>query len=384
MHSKKPEFAITPLRAGVLLLAVGLGGCSFIGDTTPGKDSIDYRSGAAKGPTLEVPPDLTPLARDGRYQPQGGTISASALASGAARPAAPSASAPAIAVQQAGDVRLERAGDDRWIVSSQSPEQVWPRARQFWLDNGFVISRESAEAGTLETDWSENRAKLPNDLVRRTLGSVLSNVFDSGERDRFMMRVERGANGTEIYITHHGIEERVIGREATGTVQWVARPADPQLEREMLTRMMIALGARDEVARTEVAATASTTAPKARVVSGQPGATLQVDDALERAWRRIGLALDRGGFTVEDRDRNQGLYFVRFVDTKEAAKDEPNFFTRWFRSDDQAAKALNRYRIQVKAEGSGTLVTVLNYQGQPDNSANAQKIVSLLVDELKL
>jgi outer membrane protein assembly factor BamC len=384
MHSKKSEFAITPLRAGVLLLAVGLGGCSFLGDTTPGKDAIDYRSGAAKGPTLEVPPDLTPLARDGRYQPQGGTISASALASGTARSAAPSASAPTIAVQQAGDVRLERVGDDRWIVTSQAPEQVWPRARQFWLDMGFVISRENAEAGTLETDWAENRAKLPNDLVRRTLGSVLSNVFDSGERDRFMMRVERGAQGTEVYITHHGIEERLVGREATGTVEWVARPSDTQLEREMLTRMMITLGAKDEVARTEVATSTSTAAPKARVVSGQAGAALQVDDGLERAWRRIGLALDRGGFTVEDRDRNQGLYFVRFVDTKEAAKDEPNFFTRWFRSDDQAAKALNRYRIQVKAEGSGTLVSVLNYQGQPDNSANAQKIVSLLVDELKL
>jgi outer membrane protein assembly factor BamC len=384
MHSKKSVFAISPLRAGVVLMAVGLGGCSILGDTTPGKDAIDYRSGAAKGPMLEVPPDLTPLARDGRYQPQGGSISASTLASGAGRPAAPSATAPTIAVQQSGDVRLERAGDARWIVTPQAPEQVWSRARQFWLDMGFVISRENAEAGTLETDWAENRAKLPNDFVRRTLGSVLTNVFDSGERDRFMMRVERGSNGTEVYISHHGVEERVIGREATGTVEWVARPSDPQLEREMLTRLMITLGAKDEVARTEVAATTSTAALKARIVSGQAGAALQVDDGLERAWRRIGLALDRGGFTVEDRDRNQGLYFVRFVDTKEAAKDEPNFFTRWFRSDDQAAKALNRYRIQVKAEGTGTLVTVLNYQGQPDSSANAQKIVSLLVDELKL
>jgi outer membrane protein assembly factor BamC len=384
MHFKKSDFAITPLRAGVLLMAVGLGGCSILGDTTPGKDAIDYRSGAAKGPTLEVPPDLTPLARDGRYQPQGGTISASTLATGGGRPAAPSATAPTIAVQQSGDVHLERAGDDRWIITPQAAEQVWPRARQFWLDMGFVIARENAEAGTLETDWAENRAKLPNDFVRRTLGSVLTNVFDSGERDRFMMRVERSSNGTEVYITHHGVEERVIGREATGTVEWVARPSDAQLEREMLTRLMITLGAKDEVARSEVAATTSTAAPKARIVSGQAAATLQVDDGLERAWRRIGLALDRGGFTVEDRDRNQGLYFVRFVDTKEAAKDEPNFFTRWFRSDDQAAKALNRYRIQVKAEGTGTVVTVLNYQGQPDNSANAQKIVSLLVDELKL
>ncbi|HEX5685192.1 MAG TPA: outer membrane protein assembly factor BamC [Ideonella sp.] len=384
MHCKKPDFVITPLRAGVLLLAFGLGGCSLLSDTTPGNDSLDYRSGATKTPTLEVPPDLTPLARDGRYLPQSGSVSASALASGTARPAV-DAGAPSVAIQKAGDVHLERAGDQRWIVSPQTPDQLWPRVRQFWLDRGFTIAREDAEAGTLETGWAENRAKLPNDIVRRTIGSVVSGLFDTGERDRFMMRMERGTNGTEIYIAHHGIEEKVMGRNASEEVKWSARPADPQLEREMLTRLMISLGAKDEVARAEVAAASGTApAPKARVVSGKPGATLEVDDALERAWRRIGLALDRGGFTVEDRDRNQGLYFVRFVDTKEAAKDEPNFFTRWFSGDDQAAKALNRYRIQVKAEGNGTQVTVLNYKGEPDNSANAQKIVSLLADELKL
>jgi outer membrane protein assembly factor BamC len=385
MHSKKPDFVITPLRAGVLLLAFGLGGCSLLSDTTPGNDSLDYRSGATKTPSLEVPPDLTPLARDGRYLPQSGSVSASALANGTARPAA-EAGAPSVAIQKVGEVHLERAGDQRWIVSPQTPEQLWPKVRQFWLDRGFTIAREDAEAGTLETGWAENRAKLPNDIVRRTIGSVVSGLFDTGERDRFMMRMERGANGTEIYVAHHGIEEKVLGRNSSEEVVWSARPTDVQLEREVLTRMMISLGARDEVARAEVAAAAggTGTAPKARVVSGKPGAALEVDDGLDRAWRRIGLALDRGGFTVEDRDRNQGVYFVRFVDTKEAAKDEPNFFTRWFTSDDQAKKALNRYRIQIKAEGTGTLVSVQNFKGEPDNSANAQKIVSLLADELKL
>jgi outer membrane protein assembly factor BamC len=213
----------------------------------------------------------------------------------------------------------------------------------------------------------------------------LENIFDTGERDRYLMRIERGSAGTEIYVTHKGIEEQFTGRNSgNGELKWVTRPADPQLEREMLTRLMVALGARDEVARAEVATTTNTVEPKARVVSGQAGAAMQVDDGLERAWRRIGLALDRGGFTVEDRDRNQGLYYVRFIDTKEAAKSEPNWFTRWFTSDDPAKKALNRYRIQVKADGAKTLVSVLNYQGQPDNSANAQKIVSLLAEELRL
>ena len=385
MHLKNPDFAISPLRAGVLLLSFSLGGCSMLGIQLGG-DKVDYRSGAAKTATLEVPPDLTPLASDGRYRPQTGSVSASALASGAARPVA-APGTPTVAVLQAGDLHIERSGEQQWLVSSQTPEQLWPRARQFWIDRGFEIAAESVEAGTLETNWAQNRAKLPQDFVRRTIGTVLENIFDTSERDRYLMRIERGAAGSEIYVSHRGVEEQLLGRatgSGSGELKWVARPSEPQLEREMLTRLMIALGAKDEVARTEVAATGDTVAPKARILSGQPGAALQVDDGLERAWRRIGLALDRGGFTVEDRDRVQGVYFVRYVDAKEAAKDEPNFITRWFTSDDPAKKALNRYRIQVKADGEKTLVTVLNFQGQPDNSANAQKIVSLLTDELKL
>lgn len=391
-------FPITASRAAVLTLALGgltaLGGCTALGIGGTA-DAIDYRSGASRTPTLEVPPDLTPLSRDGRYQPQSGTVSATALAAGGQRPAvAPAPGTPTVAIEQAGNVRLERAGERRWIVSAQTPEQVWPKARQFWLDMGFEIARESAEAGTLETEWAQNRAKLPNDLIRRTVGSVLPQLFDTSERDRYMMRVERSSAGTEVYVSHRGLQEELVGRASEGQVAWVARPSDPQLEREMLTRLMVALGgvadsstAGAPGAAPVVAAASSPAASsetRARVVSGRPGAALQVDDTLDRTWRRIGLALDRGGFTVEDRDRSQGLYFVRFVDTKEAAKDEPNFFTRWFSSDDRAAKALNRYRIQVQADGPRTLVNVLNYQGQPDNSANAQKIVSLLVDELKL
>lgn len=153
---------------------------------------------------------------------------------------------------------------------------------------------------------------------------------------------------------------------------------------------MVSLGVREDAARAAAAApagsasaTATAAAPKARVVEGQPGATLQVDDNADRAWRRVGLALDRGGFTVEDRDRGQGLYFVRFVDAKEAAKEEPNFFSRLFGASSDPSKVLNRYRILVKPEGNGTLVSVQDNQGQPDKSANAQKIVNLLLDELK-
>lgn len=374
--------ATKPVRTALLGLTLAqvlaLGGCSTFTELTSG-DRIDYRSGAAKTNPLEVPPDLTPLTKDSRYLPQAGAISANALQQGAGKPSSPGQS---VALNQSADVRIERSGNQRWLVSSHTPEQLWPLVKQFWLDRGFTIGTETPEAGVLETDWAENRAKLPNDLIRNTLGRLIDSLYSTGERDKFRVRLERTKTGTEIYLSHKGLEEVLTGdRVRDGSTAWAQRAPDADLEAEMLTRLMISLGVREEAARSAVASTTAPAAAKARVLAGD-AAALQVDDTIERAWRRVGLALDRSGFTVEDRDRAQGIYFVRFVDAKEAAKDD-SFFARLFSSKD-AVNPLSRYRIVVTADGTNTRVSVQNSQGQPDNSANAQKIVALLVDELKL
>src|SRR5262249_23050384 len=124
---------------------------------------------------------------------------------------------------------------------------------------------------------------------------------------------------------------------------------------------------------------------RARVLEGRPAATLEVDDAFDRAWRRVGLALDRSGFTVEDRDRTQGIYYVRYVDPKFAGKEEPSFMSKVFslgkKSQDTAA--LERYRVTVKGEGEKSLVSVLDAKGAPENGTTGQRIVTLLAEDLK-
>jgi outer membrane protein assembly factor BamC len=130
-------------------------------------------------------------------------------------------------------------------------------------------------------------------------------------------------------------------------------------------------------------ASAAPAAPvRARILAGQSAATLQVDDNFDRAWRRVGLALDRSGFTVEDRDRAQGLYFVRYVDPKDIGKGEPGFFAKLFGTAGATVGPL-RYRVQVKGDGERSTVAVLNGQGAPEAGENGQRIVGLLLDELK-
>lgn len=386
--SVKHAFASTPLRAAILLMIVGLAGCSAL-ENTLGGDKIDYGKAARKTNPLEVPPDLTPLSRDGRFLPQTGSVSASQLQQAGAAPRVAAAST--VAPVQVGDVRMEREGNTRWLIAPQTPEQLAPRVRQFWQDMGFTLVKDSPETGTFETDWAENRAKIPDDLIRNTIGKVFDSLFSTSERDKFRTRIERTPRGTEILISHRGIQEVFTNQQREDNLVWTPRPADPQLEAEMLSRLMLALGATEQAARdakanpaVAVVASAVPASVQARAeeLSGQPGAALRVTDDLERTWRRVGLALDRTGFTVEDRDRGQATYFVRFADPATAGDDQPNFFSRLFGAKD--AVQLSRFRLALKAQADGsTAVHVLDSEGRPDGSANARRVATLLVAELR-
>jgi outer membrane protein assembly factor BamC len=372
----------TAIRLAGLLLIAGLAGCSTV-EGFLGGDKIDYRSaGATRERGLEVPPDLTQLQRDSRFQPAGGPVSAAQFQAGTATAAA--AANATVAPKAMGEVRMEREGNQRWLVVPLAADQLWPQLQGFWKERGFTLVVDQAEAGVMETDWAENRAKLPQDIIRSAIGKVFDSFYSTGERDKFRTRVERQPNGTsEVYLTHRGLEE-VYNSDRKDSTVWQPRH-DPQLEAEMLQRIMLRLGVKEEQVKTAAATGAAAQPARARIVANQPTATLQVDDAFDRAWRRVGLALDRSGFTVEDRDRAQGLFFVRYVDPSQAGKDEPGFMSRLFsfgrKKDELSGPA--RYRVQVKGEGDRSTVTVLNGQGQPENGEAGKRIVGLLVEDLR-
>jgi outer membrane protein assembly factor BamC len=364
----------------MIAATLALGACSST-DFLSG-DKIDYKSQSAKTSSLEVPPDLTQLQRNSRYVPQSSSsVSASNFGSAAPAAIATSAASSAIAPASIGDMRIVREGNERWLTVPMPAEQLWPQLRSFWQERGFTLAIDNAEAGLMETDWAENRAKIPQDIIRRTVGRLLDSLYDTGERDRFRLRVERNGSGSDVFISHRGMVE-IYTSDRKESTTWTQRPSDPLLEAEMLSRLMVKLGVKEEVARA-VVANPVTSPPRARIVSGQPAATLQVDEGFDRAWRRVGLTLDRSGFTVEDRDRAGGLYFVRYVDPKNAATSaEPSFFAKLFGKSD-ASQFPGRYRIAVKGDGERTNVSVQNAQGGPENGVVGQRIVSLLVDDLK-
>ena len=357
-------------RFALLALVASLAACSVFES-----DKIDYKS-AGKAPSLEVPPDLTQLSRDNRYAVPGGAVSANSFAAGKSdAPGVPTA------VSTLGDVSMERSGNQRWIVVNRPADQVWEPVRDFWQENGFLLTTDQRNLGIMETDWAENRAKLPQDIIRGTLGKLLDSVYSTGELDRFRTRLERTPNGTEIYVSHRGMAEVYSDARKEQTV-WQPRASDPELETEFLRRLMVKLGVSQEQSKALTASAApASTAARVATIEGRPA--VQINDGFDRAWRRVGLALDRTGFTVEDRDRSAGTYFVRYV-TPNPDKKEPGFFSKLnpFNKSDKN-DGLLKFRILVKSQGETSTVSVLNEAGVPDATANAQRIVQVIADDLK-
>jgi outer membrane protein assembly factor BamC len=339
-------------------------------------DRIDYTS-AKRVNALEIPPDLNQLSRDSRYAlpPDGITASAYQAASANA-PTRP------VAVDQLPGVRLERAGTQRWLVVSAPADQVWPQLKDFWQGAGFNLALEDKPLGLLETDWAENRAKIPQDFIRNTIGKLVDNLYSTGERDRFRTRLETNEKGeTEIYISHRGMVEVYADRDK-GTTVWQPRPSDAALESEFLRRLMLKLGTPADAAQQKLAATSSVP-PKARLVGSAAGSNvaIEMDDGFDRAWRRVGAALDRTGFTVQDRDRSAGVYYIRYVDGSREPTEQ-GLLSKWFSSNKSEAKT-DRYQINVVSAGNATRVTVQAVDLSATATNQSEKIAKLLVDDLK-
>src|SRR5438477_10674831 len=151
----------------------------------------------------------------------------------------------------------------------------------------------------------------------------------------------------EVYTTPRDVAG------TTGQTMWQPRESDPGLEAEFLRRVMVRLGAQEEKAKQLAAGGGAPLQSRAELKKGGDGnELLKVYEPFDRAWRRVGLALDRVGFTVEDRDRQKGLYFVRYADAdsdmkrKDAEKGLLSKLAFW-KSDDKGVKA-EQYRVHIR------------------------------------
>lgn len=362
------------LALGVGVLA--LSGCSTWNQLTGAEESVDYRSTVRSDP-LSIPPDLTQINDGAPYRAPEGTATFTQYAQHQQAQAGLSA-ADRILPQTEG-ISVMRDGDLRWLVVDRPAEEIYPQVVEFWGENGFTIRNQDARAGLIETDWAENRAKIPEGWIRSALGSIIDQVFDSGERERFRTRLERVNGKTEVYVSHQHMVETPSGDGAT--FKWVYGKEDPDLNAAMLARMMVYLGIDVQHAQELVAQAERDPGIPDISLSDEGTAELMLGESFDRAWRRVGVAIDSAGFSVEDRDRSTGDYYVRYLDTDTGEKiEQQNFIGRLFGSRNTAEAA--QYRINVSQQGSGSRVTIRDAQGQEQNTETAHRILSVLMGHM--
>jgi len=365
----------------IVVLALGLTACSSFSSLTA-SDKVDYKKqGEVRGPNLALPPDLITAQADRRFIVQDGTATMSEYSQAVKK----SSQMRTNVLTGIPGMKIERDGDKRWLVVDKSAASLYPQIKDFWQENGFLLLIDSPSTGILETDWAENRTKIPQDIIRRTLGKVLDSLYDSGERDKFRTRLEvQKPEVTEIYISHKGaIEVPLKDANTTISTRWTVRPSDPELEAIFLTRLMERLGMTQEQAKAQITTTAAAPkTPKAKLIEDGAETRIEMTQSFDRAWRDVGLALDRSNFTVDDRDRSKGIYFVRYVNPKDLG-DSRGWFGRTFGKTDDADKKAKVYRVVVQDRGQNQIViSVQDSDGKPENTATGNQLLTTLDRQL--
>lgn len=361
------------------LVTAGLVACKSVTSS----DTVDYKSsGAVRGPNLSYPPDLITAQADRRYIVQDGTATMSEYSSAVKK----TAQIKTNVMTGIPGMRIARDGERRWLVVDKPAPELYPQVKDFWQENGFLLTVDSPSTGIMETDWAENRAKIAQDWIRSTIGSALDSIYDTGERDKYKTRLEVSKpDETEIYITQKGAIEKCV-TDTTGSCLytiWTPRPNDPELEAAFLARLMERLGMTQAQAKALVSAPLGEKILKAKLVQeGVNTAHIEMVSGFDRAWRDTGLALDRSNFSVEDRDRANGIYFVRYVNPKDLG-DTKGFFTNLFSSKDDSSMKAKKYRVVVKSTGdNSSSVYVQNADGAPENTAAGLQLLTLLTEQL--
>ena len=376
----------------VLLLISGLvAGCGAMpnmDDVLPDR-KVEYKKAKDAGTNLEIPPDLTKSTINDQLVIPGSSGTESTTLSGQlereriqGRVATRTGVLPKIE-----KIEVMRDGNQRWLRIEGTPDDVWYKTVAFWQENGILLAQQDPTVGVMVTDWLENRADIKSDFITDKIRSAFEGAYSAATRDQYRLRIEPATTEgfTELYLTHRGMEEKYIldgGGDPERTV-WNPRPTDHGLEVEMLRRLMNYMGVTDQQSRSSLARTGAVQA-RSRLVRNNSEVLLLMDEELNRAWRLTGVALDRVGFAVEDRDRSERIYYVRYNDPLKEA-EEPGLLSKlaFWRDNDKNIDKESQYQVTLDAEGRGTRVVVRNKEGVQDNSETALRILTLLHEQIQ-
>jgi outer membrane protein assembly factor BamC len=389
---------MSKIRLGTVFLLAAMMALSACSGTTTNilpDRKVDYQKSRQAANDLEVPPDLSSAAiASGQYMPDAGTPVVTTYSEFATERSGGKTTAQAGVLPENPTARIERDGQERWLVVEAPVDAVWTSVVDFWRENGILLMEQDPVAGVMRTTWIENRAEIPSDFLTNFLRKTLDSVYSTGTRDQFRVRLERGAEPetTELYLTHYRMEEKLVSQTGATDIDqqlWVPKGSDPELEAIMLQRILTYLGISEQQAEALAGADGAEAAQKRRsdLIVGQGAPRLVVHDDFARSWRLVGIALDRVNFTVEDLDRSLGRYYVRYNDpSREQGTQNKSWLAKlnpWSK-DAVDVESGTRFIVSLRAVGDEkTEAVVLTEQGVDAPAQTAQRILTLVHEQIR-
>ena len=379
-----------PIRIlAVALVTLALGACTTWneGNILPDKQ-VEYKKSRQAENALEVPPDLS---RDNIAQ--GGVVfsgSSPAVTTyseyeAARRGTSVSGRSSRSVLPQNPGIEVRRDGDKRWLVIQAPAEAVWDTVLDFWQENGILLVEQDPSAGVMRTAWVENRADIKTDMITNFLRKAVDGLYAAGTRDQYRVRLERASGKTDLYLTHTGMREDLVAGVSnveTDNTVWVPSGSDPELEAAMLQKLMAYMGASEERARQELGSTAGTTSKRMSTLYTGSSPYMEIHTDYARSWRLVGIALNRVGFTVEDRNRSGGDYYVRYNDPSDDADDKGWLSNLAFWSSSDEGGKSEVFVVNVSGDDPAT-VRIRNQSGNPAPAQTASRILTLLHEQLR-
>jgi outer membrane protein assembly factor BamC len=372
----------------ITFLPIALIGCSSSGGYFSDSERV-YRSQKETVDNLEVPPDLTSSSiQDAMVIPDAGGASYEEYANKRGSGDSGSKVVADEVLPEFENIRIERDGDQRWLVIDAEAQAIWPKVIAFWRNNGLLLVEEDPTTGVMETDWLESRADIKQGTITEFFRKTLGSIYSSATRDQFRVRLERGLEPgtTELYLTHRGMEEKLV-EDVSGnadTTYWTPRPNDPGIEAAMLRSLMVYLGMAREQAEAALAKE-ETREKRSQLTRTEQRSELWINEGFARAWRLTGVALDRVGFAVEDRDRSSGIYFVRYSELSGSREQEKGFFSKlaFWRDDEENFDKETQYQVKLTELDQGTRVVIKDQDGVEVDVKTAGRILALIHEQIR-
>ena len=379
LKQKSPQL-LKLFMASFVLMSVSA--CSVVDNfVDTKKNRVNYQNNKSVK-ALDFPPDLTAPEFDMAFVlPADGVVSASAMGNQSGGYTVDGRQINVL--PKSTNIRSGGAGTVRWLDVAAPAESVWPKIRDFWRSVGISVKRDEPRIGIMETEWAENRAGLPMDWLRKSVGKIFQSAYDAGTRDRYRVRIEKPtAQTTRIFLTHKGAE-KVITNTLTG---WELRPANHELEAELLNKLKAFLqgdvvGAAKRQASGQLSGgDANQTSSLVSLVEQEGQVILQVHDNYKRAWVLTGIMMDRMGLVAEKRNQAAGIYHVTYRgDDEDTAKR--GFFKRLFGGRKTLLVKGQDYQVHVQDAGKLSIVRITDDEGKPLNKRLSQLVLARLKQE---